>query len=173
MTTILADIHRLHAEGSFPVINYSFFYPELKLHKTVGLKCKRPATIEMICGPFLIVEHEEVQKYNEELKKNEQTYPAGVVIFYNRRGSSNFEFMYLFDLLTTYQMFDGESLIRIRVVNHSPHTELRSNYRKAIEMYAHDWGFDKHKKERLDSIELEIVEIQKTSFSQTEIAWER
>lgn len=173
MTTIVADVQRLHTEGSFPARNYYFFYPELKLHKTRGDKFVRPATIEMICGPFLIVEHDHVVKYDEASGSNKTTYQQGFVIFYNRPGKSYLEFMYLFDVLSTYQILDGSSKLRIRVAHYSPNKDIHSNFTRAIEMYIHDWGFDDYKRERLEDIELEIVEIQKTSFSQQDIGWER
>lgn len=173
MTTIISDANRLHAEGTFPSTNYYFYYPELKLHKTHGNKKLRPATVEMICGPFLIVEHDAVVKYVEEAEESKQTFPQGVVIFYNRAGKSHFEFLYLFDLLSSYQMLDGDKIVRVRVVHHSPHQDIRSNFKRAIETYVHDWAFDDYKRERLESIEFEVVEIEKTSFSQVDLGWER
>jgi len=173
MTTIVADAQRLHTEGSFPAVNYRFFYPDLKLHKVRGDKYTRPATIEMICAPFLIVEHDEIIKYDEATKINNVSYQQGFVIFYNRPGNTHLEFMYLFDVLSSYQILDGSSKLRIRVAHHSPNKEIRSNFIRAIEMYVHDWGFDDYKRERLENIELEIIEIQKSSFSKVEIGWER
>lgn len=173
MTTIIADANRLHTEGTFPQANYYFYYPELKLHKTHGSKSQRPATIEMITGPFLIVEHDQVRKLDEATDTVTTTCLEGIVIFYNRAGNTHFEFLYLFDLLSSYQMLDGEKLIRIRVLHYSPHRDIRSNFHKAIEAYIHDWGFDDYKRDRLQSIEFEVVEIQKTSFSQEELGWDR
>lgn len=173
MTTIVADAYRMHAEGTFPAKNYYFYYPELKLHRTHGHRNRRPATIEMICGPFLIVEHEAVVKHDEETNKTETSFPPGVVIFYNRAGNTHYEFLYLFDLLSSYQMLDGDSVLRIRVLHHAPHPHIRSNFHKAIQDYVHDWGFDDYKKDRLESIDLALVEIQKTSFSQKDIGWDR
>lgn len=173
MTTVIADAQRLHAEGSFPAKNYYFFYPDLKLHKARGDKYSRPATIEMICGPFLIVEHDEIKKHDETTEMTEVTYQSGFVIFYNRAGNSHLEFMYLFDVLSTYQILDGSNKLRIRVAHHSPNVDIRSHFKRAIEMYVHDWGFDEYKKNRLEGIELEIIEIHKTSFSQVDIGWER
>lgn len=173
MTTVIADAQHLHAEGSFPSKNYYFFYPDLKLHKARGDKYARPATIEMICGPFLIVEHDEIKKHNETTGSTDVTYQPGFVIFYNRPGNSHLEFMYLFDVLSTYQIIDGTNKLRIRVAHHSPNKDIRSHFKRAIEMYVHDWGFDEYKKNRLEGIELEIISIQKSSYSQVEIGWER
>lgn len=172
MATIVADIDRLHASGKFPKLNYHFFYPDLKLHKTHSDKNFRPATIEMICGPFFVVEHDEVIKYDEIAKASKEVFGPGYIIYYNRPGNSHLEFMYLFDVLSGYQILDGSSILRIRVAHSSPNLDIRSNYRKAIEMYIHDWGFDEYKKSRLEDIELEIIEFQKSSFSRQDIGWE-
>lgn len=173
MSTILADVHRLHAEGSFPVKDYYFHYPDLKLHKTSGAKATRPATIEMIAGPFLTIEHSAVKKYDETSGVVEDTYPAGYVIYYNRPGRSHLEFMYLFDTLSNYQILDGSHPIRIRVAHYSPANDVRSNFEKAINSYVQDWGFDDYKKNRLKQITIDIVEITKTTFSKQDIGWDR
>lgn len=173
MTTILADTQRLHAEGSFPTDNYYFHYPELKLHKTSGCKEQRPATIEMIAGPFLTIEHGTVTKYNEKTKTLAETFQAGYVIYYNRPGNSHHEFMYLFDTLSNYQILDGSHPIRIRVAHHDPAPDIRSNFVKAINAYVQDWGFDDYKKDRLEQIGFEIIERTKTTFSKQDIGWDR
>lgn len=173
MTTILADAQRLHTEGTFPVKDYSFHYPDLKLHKTSGCKENRPATIEMIAGPFLTIEHGIVKKYDESTEKVEETFPAGYLIYYNRPGKSHYEFMYLFDTLSSYQILDGSHPIRIRVASHDTAPDIRSNFTKAINCYVQDWGFDDYKRKRLEQIGLEIVEIKKSIFSKQDIGWER
>jgi hypothetical protein len=173
MTTILADTQRLHAEGSFPTDNYYFHYPDLKLHKTSGCKEQRPATIEMIAGPFLTIEHSKVTKYNEKTGKLDEMFSAGYVIYYNRPGNTHFEFMYLFDTLSNYQILDGSHPIRIRVAHQDPAPDIRSNFVKAINYYVQDWGFDDYKKNRLEQIGFEIVERTKTIFSKQDIGWDR
>lgn len=172
MSTILSDVSRLHTDGKFPKLNYHFFYPDLKLHKAHSDKNFRPATIEMITGPFLIVEHDEVIKYDESDRTSKELFGPGYVIYYNRTGKTHLEFMYLFDVLSGYQILDGASILRIRVAHPTPHSELRSNFKRAIEMYIHDWGFDEYKRNRLEAIELEILNVQKHSFSQQDIGWE-
>lgn len=173
LTTIISDVHRMHTEGSFPFKNYYFFYPELQLHRTRVNSYKRPATIELLSGPFFVVGHDEVIKYDEETQTNNKTYEDGYVIFYNRPGSSSYEFMYLFDVLSSYQILDGTKKLRIRVAHHAPNSSIRSNFKRAIEMYIVDWNFDDYKKQILEDIDLEIIEIQKSSFSQEDIGWER
>lgn len=169
MTTMRADVNRLIADGTFPRRNYRFFYPDLKLHKTHGDEYARPATVEMICGPFMIVEHDEVRATAD----SPDAYPNGVVIFYNRPGNSAEEFLYFIDTLSNLQLLKGAHPIRVRVLHDAPCSELRSHFKRAVELYILEWGFDSAKRDRLESIELELVEIVRTRFSSIELGWER
>lgn len=169
MTTVKSDVNRLIADGTFPRRNYRFYYPDLKLHKTHSDEYARPATIEMISGPFMIVEHDQVLATAD----SPDVYPEGIVIFYNRPGNSAEEFLYFIDTLSNLQLLKGNNKIRIRVVHDAPNKDLRSHYQKAVERYVFEWGFDGTKRDRLESIELEIVEIVRTKFSSIELGWER
>ncbi|TCK43486.1 hypothetical protein B0G84_1822 [Paraburkholderia sp. BL8N3] len=173
MTTIIGDSQRLHTEGTFPEKDYFFHYPDLKLHKTHGSKPSRAATIEMIAGPYLIIEHGAVKKYSEINGVVEEKFPPGFVVYYNRPGITHFEFMYLFDTLSSFQILDGAHPIRIRVAHPNPAKSIRSSFKKAIEMYVSDWKFDDYKKKRLEQIEIELIEVRKTTFSQEDIKWDR
>jgi hypothetical protein len=173
LTTVIADTQRLHTEGSFPEQQYEFFYPELKLHKTNGAKLERPATIEMLAGPYLIIRHDKVVKYSESTKALEDRYPEGFVIYYNRAGESAEEFVYFLDILSGYQILDGDQKIRVRIAHHSPALDVKSNFKRAISLYAQEWGFDRYKLARLEAIEMAEVEVAKYSFSRVDIGWER
>lgn len=173
LTTLVADAQRLHTEGTFPEKHYEFYYPELKLHKTHGASLTRPATVEMLCGPFQIIRHEKIQKYNESTKAVEDRYPEGFVIYYNRTGSSAEEFMYFFDILSSCQILDGNHKIRVRLAHNKLADDVRSNFNRAISMYSQEWGFDEHKRARLEQIEVQTIEIAKYSFSRVNIGWER
>ncbi|MGM9489608.1 hypothetical protein ACS5PM_19815 [Ideonella sp. YS5] len=173
LSTVILDAHRLHAEGTFPERAYEFFYPELKLHKTSGAKLERPATVETLAGPYLIIRHDKVVKYNESSGMPEERYPEGYVIYYNRPGDSAEEFMYFLDILSGYQIIDGQHRIRVRIAHNSPALDARSNFKRAISLYAQEWGFDRYKLARLEAIEFSEVEISKYSFSRVDIGWER
>jgi hypothetical protein len=173
LTTIMTDANRLHAAGSFPEKQYEFFYPELRLHKTTGAKFDRPATAEMLAGPYLIIRHDSIKKYNETTQSLEERHPEGFIVYYNRPGASAEEFAYFLDLLSGYQILDGEHKIRVRIAHHSPASDPISNFKRAIVLYAQEWNFDQHKLQRLNSIEVELVEIYRYSFSKTVIGWER
>lgn len=172
LDTIVTDTAKLHTAGSFPKRNYYFFYPDQKLHKAHYEKMDRPATIELLCGPYMIIGHDAVIKYNEETEKNEATFGAGYVVYYNRSGSSHLEFMYLFDVLSSYQLLDGENQIRIRVAHHMPHLQIKSNYLRAIKDYAFEWGIDEFFTSKLEAIQFEVLAVDKKCFSKTDLGWE-
>lgn len=172
LSTVVADAQRLHAEGTFPEKAYEFFYPDLKLAKTSGAKLERPATVEVLAGPYLIIRHDKVIKYNEASGTTEERYPEGYVIYYNRPGDSAEEFIYFLDILSGYQIIDGLHRIRVRMAHNSPALDAHSNFKRAISLYAQDWGFDGHKLARLQEIEFSHIEISKYSFSRVNIGWE-
>lgn len=173
LSTVVADANSLHRNGTFPETTYEFYYPELKLHKTHGARFDRPATVEMLAGPFLIIRHDQVIKFNESTKVSEERYPSGVVIYYNRPGASPEEFMYFLDILSNYQLLDGAQKVRVRFACHQSAQDIHSNFKRAKLLYAREWGFDVHKMNRLDDIEVASVEVVKHSFSRTNIGWER
>lgn len=173
LTTLSIDAKQLHSKGEFPERQYEFFYPELKLVKTSGDKYSRPATLEMLAGPYLIIRHDKVIKYNETTGATEERYPEGYVIYHNRDGSTSEEFAYLLDILSGFQILDGGHKIRLRMISANPGKDPRSQFKKAINLYAQEWNFDKYRLNRLNEIEFEIVELIKYSFSKTNIGWER
>tara|TARA_R110000823_G_scaffold314601_2_gene444104 strand:+ start:2192 stop:3310 length:1119 start_codon:yes stop_codon:yes gene_type:complete len=173
LTTIVNDMSVLHHQGNFPAEKYSFFYPDLRLHKTHGEAMSRPATIEMLTGPYLIIKHQEVQKLNETSGDIEICHPGGYVIYYNRPGSDYHEFMYFFDMLSNFQILDSGKDIRVRVACADKSPELIPNFQKAISSYCTAWGFDDYKKETLESIKLELIEIVSRSFSTVDIGWSK
>ena len=173
LTTIITDTQRLHSQGKFPEKQYEFFYPELRLHKTSGKGIERPATAELLAGPYLIIQHDEVRKYNESSNQVETTFPKGYIVYYNRPGETAEEFIYLLDILSGYQILEGEHSLRIRLTNATETPDPRSNFLRAVNMYASEWQFDSHKTQRLKSIEFEVINLYQYSFSRTVIGWDR
>lgn len=172
LTTVCTDAAKLHLEGSFPEKQYEFFYPELRLHKTSGLKLERPANVEMLAGPYLIIRHEAVKKYNEETGVADVRYPEGYVIYYNGPGDSAEEFVYFLDLLSGYQIIDGQHKIRVRLAHGDVGRDPKSNFKRAVVLYGQEWNFDHYKMRRLEEIEFEVIEVYRYSFSRTVIGWE-
>lgn len=171
LLTIKNDSANLHTEGSFPESEYFFHYPELTLHKTKLPKEARPATIELLSAPYMIIEHNAVKKWNEKSEKLEERFGAGFIVYYNRSGSTVKEFIYLLDTLSNLQILDRDCSLRLRIACDAPSQEIRSNFEAAKTSYAGDWGFDEYKKQKLERIDLKVIEIVQKKFSETEIGW--
>lgn len=173
ITSILNDIKNLKGDKKFPGNdNFSFYYPELRLHKehVVDAK-KRAATIEMLCSSFFIIKHGAVTKRNKKGEKV-RLYEKGYIVYYNEVGSSKEEFIYLLDILSNYQLIKRSVNLRIRCTNHEQDENLLTNFTKAKKSYIHAWGFDPQKEKQLDSINIQRVERFKDCFSQEAINWE-
>tara|TARA_R110000850_G_scaffold2760_8_gene12944 strand:- start:3350 stop:4417 length:1068 start_codon:yes stop_codon:yes gene_type:complete len=157
LLNIVADIKTLKGEDKFPKKDYAFYYPDLILHKAKNESFDRPATIESLSGPFLIIKHPEVKVYDEKKEQLQEVYPKGYLIYLRSVGSDHKYFMYLFDQLSNYQVLEDDHIIRIRM----PHNSLssaRSNFKRAIESYSKAWGYDSYKKDLLERIELDFVD---------------
>lgn len=172
LKSIVTDAAVLHKKGSFPETDYEFYYPELRLIKANGEKKDRPATLEMLSGPYLIIKHGVVRKFNEISEELEVRYPEGYIIYYKKSGATAAEFAYLLDILSGYQILDGDEKIRIRMVSAEPAADPISNFNRAKKAYAQDWDFDQYRIDRLNKIEFELVEFYNYSFSKTVISWE-
>ncbi|SIQ85717.1 hypothetical protein [Marinobacterium stanieri] len=171
LTTVVCDAKLLHHDGTFPQKNYSFFYPDLRLHKAHGEELERPATIEILSAPYIIIKHGDVKKYDEEAEESIKTYDKGYLIYYNRSGSDYKEFIYLLDMLSNFQLLNSNNNIRIRIASAEASSEARPNFKKAVSAYCQSWGFDEHKKEILDAIEFSHVETIQKKFSSVDIGW--
>ena len=173
LTTVVNDVSRLHHHKSFPQDNYAFFYPELTLHKTHGEAYARAATIELLTAPYLIIKHDEVKKYNEKTASVEECYGPGYVIYYNRPGSDHREFMYLFDMISRFQILDRGEKIRLRVACSDRDLEIRSNFEKAKVAYSQAWGFDEYKEKLLNDIEFVLIDTWSKVFNTIDVGWEK
>lgn len=171
LSTVIADMMKLHADKELPRNNYTFFYPDLYLHKSHGNSDKYPATIELLCSPFMIIKHDRFNIYNEITGEKESEANEGYIIYYNQDGSSDYEFMYLFDSLSRFQILSSKAQVKIRVAHHKPSDNIKSNYKKAINNYIKSWCFDEYKKRDLDRIELEIVNITQPHYNPGILSW--
>lgn len=174
LQSIITDLTTLSHDFKFPQGNdYQFFYPDQSLHKVNGTPKDHPATIELLTGPFLIIKHNDVFSYDFIADKKEKKYDHGYIIYYNGEGCNEFEFIYILDTLSKYQLLDGNEKIRIRIVNPNIYKDVRSIFMKAKDTYSREWGFDEHRKDIINSIEFNQVEFTKPMFSSIEIGWER
>ncbi|RAW82232.1 hypothetical protein [Photorhabdus laumondii] len=174
LQSVISDLTRLSHQGTFPQgDNYQFYYPDLSLHKVSGAPENLPATIESLTGPFFIIKHGIVKQYIEKNDAIEETFKNGYIVYYNGEGKGEYEFVYIFDTLSKYQLLDGDEKIRIRLIHPNIFKDVRGIYMRAIETYSREWGFDSHKRSIIEAIEFNIVDFTKPSFSSVEIGWER
>ncbi|MBF8674021.1 hypothetical protein IRZ53_14475 [Pseudomonas fulva] len=174
IATLRQDINSLIVNNTFPKKKYTFLYPEMTLHKAAGEYWNRPATVEMIASPYLIIHHGEVHETNEDDEKV-KTYGEGYLVYYRRSGASEYEFMYLFDALSRFQILNGDKdkKIRIRIICKDSSDRLRSNYQAAIANYVREWNEDEHRRSILERIELEVVTMAVHNYKAEHVGWER
>jgi hypothetical protein len=174
IATLRQDINSLVANGTFPRRKYTFLYPEMTLHKAAGDYWARPATMEMIASPYLIIHHGEVHDLDDDGHKV-KTFGEGYVIYYRRSGASEYEFMYLFDALSRFQILNGdkEKKIRIRIICKDSSDKLISNYRSAIANYVREWNEDEHRRNILERIDLQVVTMAVHNYKAEHIGWDR
>ncbi|MDV3440892.1 hypothetical protein R0G64_15800 [Pseudomonas otitidis] len=164
--SVVMDIKGLIAEREFPLEDYSFFYPDLILHKSHGDLDKSPATVELLCSPYMIIRHGPVAKEGGEGSVND-----GYVIYYNQDGSTEHEFRYLLDSLSRFQILRGKCSIKIRVAHHSPDSNMKNNFQAAKNIYLAAWGMDEYKKMELERIEFEAINITTPNYMPGHLAW--
>jgi hypothetical protein len=146
----------------------------MTLHKAAGDYWARPATIEMIASPYLIIHHDEVYDVDEDGERV-KTFGEGYLIYYRRSGASEYEFMYLFDALSRFQILNGDKdkKIRIRIICRESSDKLMSNYRSAIANYVREWNEDEHRRSILERIDLQVVTMAVHNYKAEHVGWER
>ncbi len=171
LQSIISDIHKLSYEKKFPSNNdYHFYYPDLILHKVNGSPETLPATVESLTGPYFIIKHGATYTFSDDGVKT-LTNEEGYIIYYNGEGRKSLEFIYIFDTLSKLQLLNSKSNIRLRLIHPNLNHDVKAIYRKAIETYVMDWGFDDYKKSIITSIKFETIEFIKPKFSQIELGW--
>lgn len=158
--SVISDMKELIIDGSVPQNDYSFYYPDLILHKACA-KGRCPATIETLCSPYMIIEHGSAGENDN----------SGYVIYYSKPGKTYQEFVYLFDILSKYQILSSEKTIRLRITGLNVDPCIRSNYEKAINVYAAEWGFDDKRKSDLDRIEFHVSQKTHPNYNPGILAW--
>ena len=99
-----------------------FGYPHLVRKKKVQVEHAKAATIEMLTGPWITLEYDAM-----DAKK------PGVLIFYNGRGASTEEFLYLIDYLMHYQMLRPGTEIKVRTLE--PDANAAAFFERAVKEY--------------------------------------
>ncbi|ECP5675445.1 hypothetical protein FUA07_20105, partial [Salmonella enterica] len=172
MLAITNDMNDLIAKKEFPDEEYGFYYPQLTFHKVAVTEKYLPATIEVLSSPFMIIKHGAVYKFNRSKGIEEEVYPEGFVVYYNKKGNSDNEFFYLLDILSNYQILDGINKIRIRLAYREKDERILSHFQRGVEKYAHEYGLDEEAKKRLEDLDVKVVSTVKEFFSAEVISWE-
>lgn len=141
MQTIRKDIQSLRGSLKFPLgnKNYYFYYPNLELHRTQGDESKFPATVEVLCGPYLIVGNlasEQIDADSDKVIK----FSPGFIVYYRLDGSTQEEFLFLIDQLSRYQMFNNSKKVNVRQIHLNPHINAEKNFNNALIEYNKTWS---------------------------------
>jgi len=156
LKTIANDIEILRSRKVLPdADNCTFYYPDLDSKKVVNTR-KAAATVEMLLGPWQIIQYKNDGK-------------SGLIIYCKTSGETIDEFLYLIDYITHYQLLRSEDSINIRLPNSS--NIAIGNYEKAILEYARLQEAPTLE-ERLMKIKAESVTNIVTKFSEIEIGME-
>lgn len=157
LNDIVQDIKSLVASDELPrKEGYTFFYPDLIRARRSGDEWDKPATLQSLTAPWLIIKHR---------KTNDQ--PEGFLIYYNLKGDTVEEFIYLIDAMSHYQMFSGDLGIRIRFTE-SDHNASQ-NFEKAKHEYLRMWGDDEGRQKQMSKIEVRKIDQFARMFNPMEI----
>jgi hypothetical protein len=157
LLNVVTDIKLLKSDDLFPgPDNYSFFYPDLIRSRRCGDEWNKPATLEAISSPWLIIKH-----------KNGQNFNNGFVIYYHETGETVDEFIYMLDAMSHYQMFSADYSLRLRFTK--PSSNAVVNFEKAKHEYSRMWGNDEARKLQMDRIDASQIINYSTCYNPMEI----
>ncbi|MBY8157083.1 hypothetical protein KW508_03530 [Vibrio fluvialis] len=157
LRNVVSDMKFLKADDMLPgPEQYTFFYPDLIRARRCGDEWAKPATIESLTAPWLILKHQAGENYSQ-----------GFVIYYHLSGETVEEFIYLIDAMSHYQMFSGGYSIRVRFTDASTHAVV--NFEKAKHEYLRMWGNDDGRRKQMAKIEAEQITHFTTSYNPMEI----
>lgn len=157
--TIANDIMRLGYEKDLSS-DYTFYYPDLVMYRRHGDVWGQSATVEALCGPYLII-------------KDEGDKGSGYIIYYNRSGSSVEEFLYLIDCFSRYQMLDSNEYIMLRIVSPEADSDIKSRFYTATQQYARAWGFDPERIAMLERIAVERIGAVSDNYDPGDLGWRK
>lgn len=173
LLTVSADINEMVKLGTFPRKEYGFYYPDLTYHKVLSSEEYLPATIELLSSPFMIIKHDAVYEYDRIKGEENIIYESGYVVYYNRSSDTDYEFLYLLDLLSKYQLLTPNIKIRLRIPQTSASSSARSHFNRAIEKYAHEWGYDDELKSQILNIDLDLIPHCREFYTSENIGWKK
>ncbi|EOQ21999.1 MULTISPECIES: hypothetical protein [Enterobacteriaceae] len=134
LINISSDITKLIGSGKLPQPDkFTYYYPDLSLTRIKHpINQTTPATIELLTSPYIIIKHEAFSWLRD--KK-----PEGYVVYYNQPGDSVDEFVYFFDMLSTYQILTEGKPIVLRHCHIHPNENAIHHFERAKKKYSTDW----------------------------------
>lgn len=161
LNNVRYDIVYMRGDNRLPPKNMcAFHYPQMALRKNVQPQKAKAATLEMLTGPWIIMEYQPLSGLRRR----------GFLIYYRLRGERIEEFLYLIDYLLHYQILGDDTEVHIKTVDPDPGSHSR--FARAIDQYVdeHDAGEDL--KTMLDAITFSEISNLRVKFSEQQIAME-
>ncbi|TPJ17888.1 hypothetical protein FJW04_10210 [Mesorhizobium sp. B2-7-3] len=141
----------------------SFFYPQTVRRAQVRGKQRCAATLEMLTGPWVILQHEGDQNRKE-----------GLVVFYRPPGETVDEFLYLLDYLRQHGLLDQKYSIAIRAIDRTG--VAQNNFQKAQQYYIEAMGAtyqgDGSLSDAINDVKFSSMHNLTSTFSEVEIGME-
>ena len=154
---VVADLKMLKADDLMVgPEQYTFFYPDLIRARRSGDEWEKPATLESLSSPWLIIKH-----------KASEHHSSGFIVYYQQDGDTIDEFIYLLDAMSHYQMFSSDYMLRVRFID--PSMTAINNFERAKHEYLRMWGNDSARKKQMDSIEASHITNFTKSYNPMEI----
>jgi hypothetical protein len=158
LDNVRIDISILRGQGRLPARNLTrFMYPHLVRHANVQLDEARAATLEMMTGPWLLLQYSEPSDPSKR----------GVIVYYRRRGEDVGEFLYLIDHLKHYQILTPNTSVTIRTLDTA--VNAHANFQKAVQRYGDECGHGSPIALLLEGIIYEKMTQISSQFSEIEI----
>lgn len=146
--------------GRIGIEKHGFWYPDMILHKVRhGNVWEQPATIELLSSHIIIIKY----KTRELIE--------GYVIYYNRNGDTEDEFLYLIDLLSHYQILSESVPINLRFISGETSKNILTNFKNGKYRYMQDWSMDEAREGQLNLIKAEKVNRQAPHYNIGELGW--
>lgn len=175
--SIKHDLNVLKIAGKIPQNNdqspISFYYPNRQRFKSRIKPEECPATIELINGPFFVMNYNNYISYqlnpiNPQVPDIIQ-HKRGNIIYYRDNGETVDEFIYLIETLMMYDLIYEDCDTRIRHCSRLKSPNAKQNFLNAIEKYCLLWDYSENMKFIFNKIEFEEVTIIQQVFSNRKI----
>ena len=136
-----------------------YFYPQLSRKANLAIGKARAATLEMLTGPWIILEYE----------KSSQDNSRGFVVFYRRDGKTTEEFMYLLEYLRLHNVLTEKTDVQIKTLNVVANASAKFNQAKQRFIEGIDSSKHSELAELVDAIKYSSMTAVISQFSSVEL----